>query len=83
MKKASPSMDLWLKEAKSHESAPKIGMYLTHNGIVRQSAKARSVMGRRTPDPLLGWTFPTTGAKLMLSWLTLIKWTASTTSGSG
>ena len=36
-----PSMDQWLKEAKAHESAPKIGMYLTHNGIVRQSAKAK------------------------------------------
>ncbi len=35
-----PSMDAWLKEAKAHESAPKIGMYLTHNGIVRQSNKA-------------------------------------------
>ena len=31
-KKEIPSMDLWLKEAKAHESAPKCGMYLTHNG---------------------------------------------------
>ena len=38
--KTIPSMDAWLKEAKEHESAPKIGMYLTHNGIVRQSNKA-------------------------------------------
>ena len=38
--KTIPSMDAWLKEAKAHESAPKIGMYLTHNGIVRQSNKA-------------------------------------------
>ena len=40
MSKAIPSMDLWLKEAKAHESAPRIGMYLTHNGIVRESNKA-------------------------------------------
>ena len=40
-KKTSPSMDSWLKEAKAHKSAPKIGMYLTHNGIVRESAKAK------------------------------------------
>jgi len=40
MAKAIPSMDLWLKEAKAHESAPRIGMYLTHNGIVRESNKA-------------------------------------------
>lgn len=41
MKKAPPSMDQWLKEAKAHDSAPKIGMYLTHNGIVRRTAKAQ------------------------------------------
>lgn len=40
-KKLSPSMDEWLQEAKKHESAEKIGMYLTHNGIVRKSAKAK------------------------------------------
>lgn len=44
-KKQSPSMDTWLAEAKCHESAPKIGMYLTHNGIVRQSAKAKVRFG--------------------------------------
>lgn len=38
--KTIPSMDAWLKEAKAHESAPRIGMYLTHNGIVRESNKA-------------------------------------------
>ena len=41
MKKESPSMDAWLHEAKLHESAPKIGMYLIHNGVVRQTAKAK------------------------------------------
>ena len=50
MKKAIPSMDQWLKEAKAHESAPKIGMYLTHNGIVRQSAKARVRYGEDVKD---------------------------------
>ena len=45
-----PSMDQWLKEAKTHESAPKIGMYLTHNGIVRQSAKARVRYGEDAKD---------------------------------
>ena len=33
MSKQSPSMDQWLKEAKAHESAPKVGMYLSHNGV--------------------------------------------------
>ena len=50
MKKESPSIDLWLKEAKAHESAPKIGMYLTHNGIVRQSAKAKVRQGEDAAD---------------------------------
>ena len=45
-----PSMDQWLKEAKAHESAPKIGMYLTHNGNVRQSAKARVRYGEDAKD---------------------------------
>ena len=39
--KKSPSMDLWLEEAKQHESAEKIGMYLTHNGVVRRSSRAK------------------------------------------
>ena len=45
-----PSMDQWLREAKAHESAPKIGMYLTHNGIVRQSAKAKVRYGEDAKD---------------------------------
>ena len=45
-----PSMDRWLKEAKAHESAPKIGMYLTHNGVVRQSAKAKVRYGEDAKD---------------------------------
>ena len=41
MSKPVPSIDAWLREAKTHESAPRIGMYLTHNGTVRQTAKAK------------------------------------------
>ena len=40
-KKQSPSMDEWLIESKQHESAKDIGMYLTHNGTVRSTAKAK------------------------------------------
>lgn len=39
-KKEVPSMDEWLREAKKDENADKIGMYLTHNGVVRKTAKA-------------------------------------------
>ena len=41
MSKQSPSMDAWLQEAKQHPDAAKVGMYLTHNGVVRQTAKAK------------------------------------------
>ena len=64
MKKESPSMDLWLKEAKAHESAPKIGMYLTHNGIVRQSAKAKVRQGVEGTKPVIGMHFSYDAAKV-------------------
>jgi molybdopterin synthase catalytic subunit len=34
-------MDAWLQEAKQHPDTGKVGMYLTHNGVVRQTAKAK------------------------------------------
>ncbi|MDO5331587.1 MAG: molybdenum cofactor biosynthesis protein MoaE [Bacillota bacterium] len=34
------SMDKWLKEAKESENAKKVGMWLTHNGVVRATPKA-------------------------------------------
>lgn len=57
MKKPSPSMDAWLREAKAHESAPKIGMYLTHNGTVRQTAKAKVRTGAEDTQPVTGMFF--------------------------
>lgn len=41
LKKESPSMDKWLKEAKSDPVSLKEGMYLVHNGVVRQTPKAK------------------------------------------
>lgn len=57
MKKESPSMDQWVREAKQHESAPKIGMYLTHNGVVRQSARAQVRDGKKDTKPVTGMIF--------------------------
>ena len=48
--KQIPSIDQWLREAKAHESAPLCGMYLTHNGTVRQTAKAKVRLGEDAPD---------------------------------
>ena len=50
-------MDAWLLEAKRHESAPKIGMYLTHNGVVRQSARAKVRQGAEDTKPVTGMYF--------------------------
>lgn len=57
MAKTIPSMDAWLKDAKAHESAPKIGMYLTHNGIVRSTAKALARHGDPNTLPVTGMLF--------------------------
>jgi len=56
-KKIPPSMDTWLKEAKQHESAPQIGMYLTHNGVVRATAKAQVRHGEKGTRPVTGMLF--------------------------
>ncbi len=48
--KERPSVDAWMKEAKKDASAPQIGMYLTHNGIVRLSAKAKVREGKDVSD---------------------------------
>ena len=57
MSKTVPSMDAWLREAKAHESAPNIGMYLTHNGIVRRSAKAKVRHGEENTADVSGMLF--------------------------
>ena len=52
-----PSMDAWLKEAKAHPSAEKVGMYLTHNGVVRGTAKAMVRQGDESAAPVSGMVF--------------------------
>ena len=42
-------MDQWLAEAKASENADKCGMFLTHNGIVRSTAKAQVRQGEEMP----------------------------------
>ncbi len=57
MKRESPSIDAWLREAKAHETAPRIGMYLTHNGTVRQTAKAKVRYGADDTKEVTGMLF--------------------------
>ena len=52
-----PSMDAWLREAKAHPDAHKVGMYLTHNGVVRQSARAQVRDGAEDTRPVTGMLF--------------------------
>lgn len=56
-KKPSPSMDQWLKEAKQDPDAGKVGMYLVHNGTVRQTAKALVRAGKEGTKPVTGMVF--------------------------
>ena len=57
MSKPAPSIDAWLREAKAHASAPKIGMYLTHNGTVRQTARAKVRCGAEDTKEVTGMLF--------------------------
>lgn len=50
----APSMDQWLREAKAHPDAPKVGMYLLHNGTVRQTAKAKVREGKESAADVTG-----------------------------
>lgn len=63
MKKA-PSMDQWLAEAKAHESAPLCGMYLSHNGVVRETAKAKVRGGEENTKPVKAVSFSYDEAKV-------------------
>ena len=57
MKKESPSIDAWLKEAKQSKQANRIGMYLVHNGVVREDAKAMVRQGETDTKPVSGMYF--------------------------
>ena len=57
MSNTVPSIDKWLKEAKADPSAAKIGMYLTHNGIVRETAKAKVRFNEENTKPVKGMYF--------------------------
>lgn len=55
--KEMPSFDMWLEEAKQQPEAGKIGMYLCHNGVVRESAKAKVREGSLDTKPVRGMRF--------------------------
>lgn len=55
-KKPVPSMDAWLREAKAQPDAGGIGMFLTHNGIVRATAREEAREGI-PKAPVVGMLF--------------------------
>ena len=55
-KKNAPSMDAWIKEAKVDPAAADCGMFLFHNGIVRQTARAQVREGKESA-PVTGMVF--------------------------
>lgn len=57
-------MDQWLREAKADPSAPRIGMYLTHNGVVRETPKALVRQGDASALPVTGMRFSYDRAKV-------------------
>ena len=57
MKRESPSVDVWLREAKAAPGAENCGMYLTHNGTVRRTAKAKVRLGAENTAPVVGMRF--------------------------
>ncbi len=64
MKKVSPSIDEWLKEAKADPAALQEGMFLVHNGIVRQTPKAQVRQGRGDGSLVKGMEFAYDAAKV-------------------
>ena len=54
---AAPSLDQWLKQAKAEPDAAGCGMYLFHNGVVRETARARVRQGVSDTEPVTGMFF--------------------------
>jgi len=56
-KKKPPSIEEWLREAKADPAASKIGMFLAHNGVVRQTPKAKVRQGFDDGSSVKGMVF--------------------------
>lgn len=57
VKEPSPSMDEWIKEAKKAPNAEMCGMFLFHNGVVRETPKALVREGDNSRPPVKGMLF--------------------------
>ena len=60
----APSVDAWLREAKADRAAGKIGMFLLHNGTVRETARAAVREGQGDLPPVRRMEFRYDQAKV-------------------
>lgn len=67
IKKESPSIDEWMREAKADPKAGKIGMYLVHNGVVRETPKAKVRKGENDVRMVTGMLFSYDAEKAALA----------------
>ena len=67
MKKVPPSIDKWLKEAKSDQAALQEGMFLVHNGVVRQTPKVKVRQGFDDGSLVKGMEFAYDEAKVNMA----------------
>lgn len=64
LKKQSPSIDEWLKEAKKDPASLQEGMFLVHNGVVRQTPKYKVREGIDDGSLVKGMEFTYDAAKV-------------------
>ena len=64
MAQQRPSVDQWLTEAKEAPGAENIGMYLTHDGVVRAKARAMVRNGDESAPPVAGMRFSSDAEKV-------------------
>ena len=63
-KKTPPSINDWLKEAKNSPAAANVGMFLVHNGVARETAKAKVRFNEENTKPVVGMEFSYDAEKL-------------------
>ncbi|MEL7649919.1 MAG: molybdenum cofactor biosynthesis protein MoaE [Sedimentibacter sp.] len=64
LKKQPPSIDEWLKEAKKDPTSLQEGMFLVHNGVVRQTPKVKVREGIDDGSLVKGMEFAYDAAKV-------------------
>ncbi len=57
MERNTPSLEQWLREAKEAAGASGVGMYLIHNGVVRETARAKVRQGQTDTEPVRSMVF--------------------------